>query len=302
MPNTLAHIALHSLTFHRVRVPFVIILLGCFIPDIPWILQRLYLGLGLGEESVRTVAYFTAQASLAVCLIACIALCTLFDRWKIAFPVLMAGCAVHLVLDALQDKWGNGVHLLAPFDWTLQSFPVVGTTTALITVISIAGLLPFVGFKRIRSDARSITFSRVRMTIGLVVALTYLLLPMLFIDAVIESNARYLSLLAAPETRTGELIELDREQLYADGEEYLITTPVGEDLRIASSPEPLVPGETSLRGYFVSSTALRVVEVRREHGHRDTLSIVGLSLILAWLFAVAVARVRMSPMTEEQRL
>ena len=120
MPNTLAHLGLQTLVAApalragEVRWLF----LGCVIPDLPWILQRALRGLAVVDLYERRL-YAIAQASLAVSLFLCAALAALAARPRRVFVILAASAALHLLLDALQTKWANGVHLAAPFSWQL---------------------------------------------------------------------------------------------------------------------------------------------------------------------------------------
>ncbi|HSO09252.1 MAG TPA: hypothetical protein VLR45_04640, partial [Desulfoprunum sp.] len=123
MPNTLCHIALQA-PVHRAALsdkvlPWVVA--GCIIPDIPWILLRTALALGMAAPYTIRL-YTTIQASLLFCTLFSAFLAQFSRRPAATFAILSGNCLFHLLLDATQVKWANGVHLLAPFDWTAQQF------------------------------------------------------------------------------------------------------------------------------------------------------------------------------------
>ena len=42
-----------------------------------------------------------------------------------SFGILALNSVFHLILDSLQTKWGNGVHLFAPVSWEVAEFRIV---------------------------------------------------------------------------------------------------------------------------------------------------------------------------------
>jgi hypothetical protein len=106
MPNTLAHIGLQTpLTKLGLKTaPLQWIALGCVIPDIPWILQRIFrLIPTLDPVSLRMYAVF--QASLLSCCVLSLAFALLTRRTGFVFLVLSLNSLCHLLLDACQKKW-----------------------------------------------------------------------------------------------------------------------------------------------------------------------------------------------------
>ncbi|MBU1139998.1 MAG: hypothetical protein KKA76_13540, partial [Proteobacteria bacterium] len=118
LPNTLAHIGIQTpLTgFLTKEVPLQWIVLGCIIPDIPWIVQRILHTIA-DIDPVALHLYATTQASLVYCLILSLALAMLTRNSRTIFLVLAMNSLFHLLIDATQIKWGNGVNLLVPFSW-----------------------------------------------------------------------------------------------------------------------------------------------------------------------------------------
>ena len=121
MPNTLAHVgvqvAISRALWRDAELRWIS--LGCVIPDLPWIAQRAITTLLPQIDPYEMRFYAVAQASLAVSLVACAGFALLSRRPRHLFLLLSVNAVLHLLLDALQTKWANGVHLFAPFSWTI---------------------------------------------------------------------------------------------------------------------------------------------------------------------------------------
>ena len=91
------------------------IFLGCLIPDIPWILPNAS-GVRLSPASTCTTCGSTPLYRppwLLVC--SCAAPCSNSRaRASEVFNVLALNACLHLLLDACETKWANGVHLFCP--------------------------------------------------------------------------------------------------------------------------------------------------------------------------------------------
>ncbi|MBU1985662.1 MAG: hypothetical protein KJ846_00385, partial [Proteobacteria bacterium] len=123
MPNTLVHIGIQgplNTLFGKGTNPQWM-LLGCIIPDIPWILQRI-LNFIPGIDPYTLRLYSLNQASLFFCLFMAAALALSTRRSLHIFLLLSLNCLLHLLLDATQIKWANGVQLLVPFSWSMLRF------------------------------------------------------------------------------------------------------------------------------------------------------------------------------------
>ena len=83
MPNTLAHVGAQGMATHEVlrdadpRWMY----LGCVIPDLPWILQRILFVAVPGIDPYALWAYLVVQASLFGGLLVCTAAALLTDRF-----------------------------------------------------------------------------------------------------------------------------------------------------------------------------------------------------------------------------
>jgi len=153
--GTAVHSALFGPVVRHAKLPFLAILAACVLPDLPWILRRILIFAGYPNAD-QLYAYTIAQASLLGSSVLAVGVAAIFNRWLLVTLTIIVGCALHLVLDALQDKWGNGIHLLAPFDWTMWSLGVAETDGWLLIVLSGIGLLPFL-LARPRDDAKQRT-------------------------------------------------------------------------------------------------------------------------------------------------
>jgi len=123
LPNTLAHIGVHLPLTRKLwrRSDALWIYLGCLLPDLPWILLRVLLTITpIDEPSLRLHAI--GQASLFGSLLLAGSAAALARRPGRTFALLGFGTLVHLLLDACQYKWANGVSFFAPVDWRLVRF------------------------------------------------------------------------------------------------------------------------------------------------------------------------------------
>jgi hypothetical protein len=273
-------------------VPYTAILAGCVIPDLPWILRRGFHALGWGWDPITTEAYFIAQASLFLCAPAAIAFGFLF-RDSMRFAVIaMLGCVVHLLLDSLQIKWGNGVHLRAPFDWEHFQIGVLEIDTPLTVFVSMMGIVPLLMLPQIKDEARLLAVDSIR-SIGIAIALIcYLAAPLMFVEAVVASDSRDLRTLASQADRIGKTIELDREKVSLSEGGANITTHTGEILALHGAND-VREGVYSVRGTFVETGRIEAIRIKRHTEGRDLASYVGLLGIAAWFLALLAAKLRL---------
>jgi hypothetical protein len=116
VPNTLVHFAVQGAASRGLwqRLDPRWIYLGCLLPDVPWILRRLVVGFGLPVDAFDLRLYTMGLASLAGTLLLCAAVALLTAAPRLVLAVLGTGALLHLLLDATELKFGNGVHLVAP--------------------------------------------------------------------------------------------------------------------------------------------------------------------------------------------
>jgi len=262
----------------RIQIPWI--LLGLIIPDIPWILQRIAVA-GQFADPYQMRLYFTGQASLLLCLMLSFT-CALFaKRVFFVFSVLAFNNLFHLLLDALQIKWGNGVHLLAPFSWTPAHFGLLWPEHTLMYLFTLAGL--FYLLKNIKAIAqedividKSFSWKVVCLSLAL-----YFLLPLFFMSHIQNANANYVAIIHENANRAGRIVEVDRS--YFSAKEATIALFTGEKVRIIGQL-PEKSGTISIRGRFVNQ---KTIQSETYHSHsfmRDYASIIGvLFSIIMWV-------------------
>jgi len=261
------------------------VLLGLTIPDLPWILQRLLQTFIVGDAMYDVRLYAVAQSSLFVCAVLCGALALVATARRITFVVLFANSLLHLLLDALQKKFANGVHVLAPLSWKLTNFGLFwpeSPVTVFLTLLGPAVLLYW--YLHPSAAAVGLSFeSRGRVIAASLLLVAYFALPLPLMHGAYAADNHSVRTLSEPGDRSGRAVEFDRNRLIADDDHETLVTFAGESLRLAGAPD--VPsGTVSIRGRFVDD---RTVAVAEFHRHADALrdwgSYVGLAcVVLVW--------------------
>jgi hypothetical protein len=301
VPNTLAHLAVQTglLAPGAGRLWTAAeprwIAAGCLIPDLPWILQRAVLAAAPGVEPYGLRTYAIAQASLAVCLLLCGALALASRAPRAVFAVLSLGCLLHLVLDALQTKWANGVHLLAPFDWTLWNAGLFWPESDVSRVLTGAGALAGAWLvwraRRTREPAFPARGRRAALAAALVAA--WVLVPLALRGAVDASDSHFVRTLRLRGERAGKPVALDRVHFGRDARGPYLRTLDRERID-ALGALPGEPARVSIRGRFARPDAIEI-EAHRVHAAvaRERASYLGVALIAAvWLVSAGASRQR----------
>ena len=255
------------------------ILLGCVISDLPWILQRAVRFLSPEFNPYDLRLYCLVQASLLVSLLLAGAFAALSTKPRRTFLILGMGVVLHLLLDATQYKWGNAVHLLAPFSWTSLNFdlfwPEHGATYTL-TALGIAG---FVLAMRGPWE-HPLLAPRRGFAPAVLLFLMYVAGPLTWVDAAEASGTHSIAVLRNVEARAGKEVWIDRGG-YADG---ILTTFAGEEIALQLRVDE--PAVVSVRGVFSDPHTMRAVGSHVHGGpSRDLFAYAGLALVaLAWLW------------------
>lgn len=285
MPNTLVHIGIHLPLTRGIlrRSDPKWILLGCVVPDIPWIFQRVGRAAFSGVDLLDLRLYATVQASLFFCLIFSAAAASLSRRPLRSFAILAIGSALHLFLDALQIKWGNGVHFFAPFAWRMTNFGWLwpeSPITGMFTLLGL-GILAAHGFRKSPADPprREIPNPWVRCAAAPLL-LAYFLLPIPLLEGPEQADNHFVETLRKKEERTGKPIALDRAG-WQPGKGFRLFS--GETLG-AEGMEGEPAGTVSIQGVFVAPDRVRVLALHRHRsGLRDLASYAGLlGIAAAW--------------------
>jgi hypothetical protein len=294
MPNTLVHFAAQgaaSRSLWRSLDPRWIYL-GCLLPDVAWITRRAVAAFGAPVDPIDLRLYAMAQASLASTLLLCGVFAALAAKPRVAFAVLGLNAVVHLLLDACERKWGNGVHLFAPFTWRMTSFELVAGEGVLVTLLSVAGAV-LVGWEiaRSRPPAPALDVRPRCLAVAGALLAAYALAPFPFLGSIEASNSYSVGTLRQKERRTGVTIRLDRAVFRRSAAGSFIELWTGEKVR-ATGATPDHDARLSLAATFLQPDLLRV-ESYVEHRHqRDWPTYLALTMLaLLWVRPV-VARTR----------
>ena len=285
MPNTLAHFGVQALatkSFDR-TADIKWIGLGCIIPDLPWISQRIT-SATFSVDLLDLRIYCMIQASLFFCLILSGAIAFIVNNPARIFLILSSNCLFHLLLDSLQTKLANGVHLAAPINWQLTKYALFWPES-LMTLILTAngfGLILFYGRKD-RNYKVHLIFRRIRLTTSAALISCYILLPFTFFQGPISANNHYVNTLKNNHHRTAQEIGFDR--CYYQKEKSKITAFTGEQFTLINHPQ-LEEGKVSLIGTFLDQKTIDVKAIHQHGKIREVFSYIGLfMLILLWTLA-----------------
>lgn len=290
MPNTLAHIGVQGI-LNQAAKPGIdpkLVCLGCLLPDLPWIFQRALTGVLPGSDPYTIRLYCIAQASLVVTLLLCGALAFLSKAPREVFVILGLNAFLHLLLDGLQTKWANGVHLIAPISWDLWNAGLFWPESLPTYIMTGCGLF-YIGWQWRNGVKRPFPISRwspPKVAVSASLLMLYFIVPLVLLEGPRNANNHFVRTLEETEIRTGHPLELDRP--------HYVKTPAGDVLRIftgeniRTTKEVLDHSATiSVRGRFVTPTQLRILEFH-EHStwFRDVGSYLGILLLIGmWLGA-----------------
>jgi hypothetical protein len=287
LPNTLCHIAIQG-PLSRTVLPvkeLVWVIFGCLIPDLPWIWLKLLLTTGLFNPYDLRL-YFTAQASLFFSLLLAAAIAMYATRKARVWMIIAVNCGLHLLLDALQIKWGNGVHFFAPLDWQMYRLDLFWPEHLLTMGLTILGLIYLLSIWRPvsapPSDERApLDFSRISTNIiGVLLFTVYLSAPLLFMERMEQQNTYYIKTMRQVNDRLGQYIEFDRAHYFRETQEIRIYS--GEKLKIEGL-QPRRSGRVSFKGTFLTPEKLLSSSYHYHRDFRDVASIVGIFLACALL-------------------
>jgi hypothetical protein len=291
VPNLLAHFAVQGAATRAIggrRLDARWIYLGCLLPDVPWILRRTVVGLGLPVDAFDLRLYTMAQASFAGTLLLCAALAAVAREPRLVFAVLGGNALVHLLLDATEIKWGNGVHVLAPFSWQMTRFELLSGESPVYLALTLAGAL-VVASELVRRQAPAVTFDArpVRLAVAASFLAAYLLAPLAVLPAVEASGSDSVATLRDVAARPGRTVHFDRISFEAPPAGPVLSGWTGERLRVTGEL-PAHDATVSLRGTFLEPDLLRVDRLFVHRSQRDWPSYLGLVLLgLAWLRCTA---------------
>lgn len=276
MPNTLCHIGiqapLNGLVFPPVAIIWVVI--ACVLPDLPWIWLKVLLKLKLFDPYDLRL-YCTAQASFIFCLFLSAALSFLSKYSGKVFLILGVNCLLHLLLDSLQIKWGNGVHLISPVSWEffhLELFWPEHLATLVFTLVGCIYLIIRWG-KIVDDNPLEPVFQPLRLSLILLFLSLYTLGPLYFIDQMNRADVYYVDTMRKVEERTGKTIQLDRAHYQA--ENHQVRAWSGEKIALTGEL-PETSGRLSVKGEFINNSTIQVSSFHLHRDKRDFASLLGL--------------------------
>jgi hypothetical protein len=282
MPNTLAHLGINGITTRALikKSDFILIYVGAVIPDIPWIIQRAALALIPGINVYDLRLYCIVLSSLFLSIFLSAALAYIFPETKRVFIIFSLGAFIHLLLDSIEIKWANGVHLLAPFNWDLFTAGFFWPESITIYVITLFGFLYVLyNIKETVSLSLKISFTSPRKIFtSITIGVFYFSLPLLLLNNAETADNHFVKTLRDLEHRPGSYFEVDRGY-YVDspnGDQFI--TPFKEKL-IVTNLNLGTSGSTSIRAKFISRNTIQIIDYHI-HSNRDIYSYVGLIILV----------------------
>lgn len=296
MPNTLIHFAIQT-PLNRLAIKqtdLLWVLIGCIIPDLPWILQRVVKivgGMSLNYFDLRL--YVMIQASLGFCLLLSLAISILTKRPVRVFLILGINCFIHLILDSLQIKWGNGVHLLGPVNWDMLHIGFVWPEHMVTQIITIVGIpVVLYNWRGIAREGLQLAGKSIaRITVTTLLALMYFACPFLFFNQLEATDSYYIQTMKNVDERAGKTVEFDRAI-------YDVTTQTAKHFSnetfIMKGALPSKSGKVSIQGHFASPDTIISTKYHLHKDHRDYASIIGLFMACALVAHSLILSIRRS--------
>lgn len=203
------------------------------------------------------------------------------------FSLLGLNALAHLLLDAIQIKWANGVHLFAPFSWKALSFSFVWPEHLLIYLLSACGLgiLIYGVYYGLKGWGETVllTVKQKNMIIAVLLLAAYMTFPLLFFSGPEKENNHFVATLRGVEERAGKYIEFDR--VHFSSHDKVVNVFSGEKLSLQGA----LPDEDaliSIQGNFLNNETIKVSSLHVHSRFRDLASMIGLAGILfVWLLS-----------------
>ncbi|ETX08733.1 hypothetical protein [Candidatus Entotheonella palauensis] len=261
MPNILAHCGVQGILTHALikDAPPAWITVGCLIPDMPWILVRIVSEVIPNSAVYDLRAYAIVQATLGFSLLLSAGFARLSPRPGFVFRILALNVVLHLLLDASQIKWANGVHFFAPFSWTLLNwgwFWPESRTTILCTVMGVIYLLSAM-LHQSRFEPTPPSSRTTRWTLAAVCIVAYFLLPFVFWHGPYDADNHFIKTLRERDTRAGRYIEMDRADYVPQAEGASVFSLVGEGINVQGPPHDPA-SKISVKGVFLDAATIRI--------------------------------------------
>jgi hypothetical protein len=283
MPNTLVHLGVQAVATRTVVLDPDIkwIALGCLIPDLPWIWQRVLQAVAPGLNPYDLRLYAIVQASFAGSLLLCGAFAAISEKPRLVFSVLALNSFLHLLLDACETKWGNGVHLVAPFSWDLVNFGLFWPESLLIYLLTAFGVVYTVGrLRHAEVGPVGLSFGSPK---GILLALAllgaYYSVPLALLHGPQERDNHSIKTLREKADRGGREVALDRSLYLKRASGDVVRTFAREELRTVGKVATTT-GHVSIRGRFIDADTILVRDLHYNNARlRDWANYIGLLLV-----------------------
>jgi len=228
------------------------------------------------------------------CVLLSLVFALISEKPRLVFGILAVNSLVHLLLDAVEIKWGNGVLLFAPWNWQLLSFDMVWPDSLLVAVLSLFGLLLgiWVLAHPMLTPIRVQLHPKWRLVAVAFLVSLYAFGPLAFLDGPYSTDANSIATLQEKESRVGKEVRMDRETYQQRVNGDVVLTFAHEPLRVVGDIRAEKSSQVSLIGEFEDFDVIRIRQIHEYHSPwRGLASYVGLGLI-AFVWAVALVRER----------
>jgi hypothetical protein len=218
--------------------------------------------------------------------VGCAALALASARPAKIFRLLGLNVVFHLLLDACETKWANGVHLFAPLSWELLNFGWFWPESWPILFLTIFGLAYgvwawwHVPLQPPVASPRPLW----RQLSAILFVVTYVGLPIAFRSGPYALDNHSVKTLQERELRTGRPVEFDRNFYRKQSAGDRLLTLADEELRVTGKHSEH-SGLVSVRATFVDPTTIHIEALHVHWGaSRDLASYLGLGLLAGlWL-------------------
>ncbi|MBM7069085.1 hypothetical protein [Actibacterium sp. 188UL27-1] len=290
MPATLGHLGAQALITRAIMRGADIkwVWLGCLIPDLPWILQRIVRLSDVSPYDLRL--YAVVQSSLVFCVVMSGFAACFSSAWRRTLTILTIGSALHLLMDAMQTKWANGVLFFAPFDWDVLNFGWFWPEAWPSLMLYGLGL-GYVAYAMFRLPVSGADLRWPRgavLVAALVLAACYAFAPLIWIPAAKAADVHYTDTLVDRPDRISKPLELDRALVWEqDPVQLRIWTG---DMLVLSNVPRAASSVVSVKGHFTTANTLEVAQIHEHAGNRrNYASYIGLLVIFGWWFRCLIA-------------
>ena len=280
MPNTLAHLGINGLLTRTLikQADLILIYFGALIPDIPWIFQRIVPALFPKINLFDLRLYCVVVASLFFSAILSFAFANIFSDTKRTFLIFSLGSLLHLLLDSIETKWANGVHLFAPFSWELYNAGFFWPENIFIYLLTALGFLYLIwNWRQTINPSLQFSLSSSKLSLSIFLVMIYLFLPFLFMNNAEEANNHFVKTLRKYDNRPGKYFEIDRGKYIDNPKGDRLATSFNEELKVVNlnlSKSEIM----SIRGKFISKNEIQILEYH-VHSNRDLFTYIALLII-----------------------